>query len=109
VDLLFGRFGTLYVVMIPGVYQLSKREIEARKNFARKALDNSESDELRINADNICLCVTGGYGIRYEWGIVTAEKINLDKIEDDELIDRICVQLKLLKKVYNAIEEEQGH
>jgi len=108
VDLLFGWNGRLYVVMIPEVDQLRKQDIEVRKFFAREKLGELVSDELRINADNICLGFDRGFAKRYKWGIVTAEEVDLDDVTEDELIDRICAQLDLLKVVYDAIEEEQG-
>jgi len=108
VDLLFGWDGRLHVVMIPEVGILKKRVVLGEKAFARKVLEGLAPQGLICDADNICLGTDQGFARRYKWGIVTAEEIDLDKITEDELIDRICVQLKLLKVVYDAIEEEQG-
>ena len=90
----------LYIAILPGVDNGKKPdcELDAIRGWARSVLG--------IQAlDGFLLCISlrapnSEIARKYERALVLAEEVDLERITEDSLLERVCRQLELLAHIY---------
>jgi len=109
VDLLFSWDKKLYLVILHGAGRSRKNQIVRMRDIARNTLTLADPNSLDGFLEEIELYAPGGQSAQpYELGTVLAEQIDLEQITEEELLGRICVQIKLLAIIYEASLNERS-
>ena len=100
VDFLVGWDRRLYITILPGVDNGKKPdcELDAIRRWARSVLGTQA-------LDGFLLCISlrapnSEIARKYERALVLAEEVDLERITEDSLLERVCRQLELLAHIY---------